>query len=173
MEAARQRPRTAPGSTPKATPPPPLPVPSESLDAHNFWSGAECFQQPKGTLCHSSSLSGSHEMNVLLKLIDLQSVTADVWIWADAVLAIGRKAEASLLLAEIGREMVSSSSLSSDSLDEDWLMKITCPGARHRYSRNVRSRKGCSMGVFSLSRPDEPKQQPRAQRVAITWLDIR
>ncbi|XP_048358067.1 protein FAM228B isoform X5 [Sphaerodactylus townsendi] len=67
MEAARQRPRTAPGSTPKATPPPPLPVPSES--------------------------------------------------------------------------MVSSSSLSSDSLDEDWLMKITCPGARHRYSRNVRSRK--------------------------------
>ncbi|XP_054826203.1 protein FAM228B-like isoform X1 [Eublepharis macularius] len=49
-------------------------------------------------------------------------------------------------LPGLPERVVSSSSLNSESSEEDWLIKVCCPGARHRYSRNVHSIKPFKTG---------------------------
>ncbi|XP_077173129.1 uncharacterized protein LOC143827432 isoform X5 [Paroedura picta] len=78
---------------------------------------------------------------------------------------------------------VSSSSLSSESSEEDWLIKVCCPGARHRYCKNARSTKPAKIefqksldkedelsGCSSITSDQSYLRVPRKESSELEWL---
>ncbi|KAJ7344217.1 hypothetical protein JRQ81_000167 [Phrynocephalus forsythii] len=47
----------------------------------------------------------------------------------------------SRLPSDLPQQTVSSTSISSESSEEDWLIKVCCPGARHRYHKHAKKKK--------------------------------